>query len=71
MIGLAIEEAEFYNGSWMEKLLVLLPKPRQQPRGINGADQVAEYICQLLDKPLPDAMRINGPAVVENYPNQR
>ena len=71
MIGLAIEEAEFYNGNWMEKLLVLLPKPRQQPRGINGADQVAEYICRLLDKPLPDALRINGPAVVENYPDQR
>jgi UDP:flavonoid glycosyltransferase YjiC (YdhE family) len=71
MIGLAIEEDEFYNGSWMEKLLVLLPKPRQQHRGINGADRVAEYICQLLEKPLPDAMRINGPAVVENYPNQR
>ena len=71
MIGLAIEEAEFYNGSWMEKLLVLLPKPRQQPRAINGADQVAEYICRLLQHPTHDAMQTNGPAAVENHSDQR
>ncbi len=71
LIGLAIEEAEFYDGSWMEKLLVLLPKPRQQPREINGADQVAEFICRLLEHPARDSMQTNGPAAVENYPNQR
>lgn len=71
IIGLAIEEAEFYNGSWMEKLLVLLPKPRQQARQINGADQVAAFICRLLERPVKDAMRTYGPALVENYPHQR
>jgi hypothetical protein len=71
MIGLAIEETEFYNGSWMEKLLVLLPKPRQQPREINGADQVAEFICRLLENPARDMLQTNGPAVVENHSDQR
>jgi len=71
MISLAIEEAEFYNGSWMEKLLVLLPKPRQQPRGINGADQVAEFICRLLESCPRDSMHTNGPLAVENYLDQR
>ena len=71
MMSLAIDQTEFYNGDWMEKLLVLLPKPRQQAREINGADQAAAFICRLLEKPVPDAMRTNGLAVVENYPDQR
>lgn len=71
MIGLAIEEAEFYNGSWMEKLLVLLPKPRQPHREFNGADQVAEFVCRLLAHPARGLMQSNGPAAVENHPDQR
>ena len=71
MIGLAIEEAEFYNGSWMKKLQSLLSKPRQQPRSINGADQVAAFVCSLLADMKPNSIDSSGPDRFENHLNQR
>ncbi len=70
MTGLAIGEAEFYNGDWTEKLQSLLAKTRQQPREINGADQVAEFVCRLLTAPKRDSIFSDGPAAVENHPDQ-
>ena len=71
MIGLAIEEAEFADGSWTDRLNELLAMPRQPPRGINGADQTAEFICRLMKDAHPDPADTNGRAAVENHPDQR
>lgn len=50
MNGIGISEAEFENGNWVSfipELLKLKPIERKQPA---GADQVAAYIINLLDK---------------------
>jgi len=46
--GMAFDEAEFENGSWLAKLPALLDMPKRQPSHINGAAQVAVFINNLL-----------------------
>lgn len=50
MAGVAIDEAHFYNGSWisdLDQLLTLRRIERQEP---NGAEQIAGYLWPILKK---------------------
>jgi UDP:flavonoid glycosyltransferase YjiC (YdhE family) len=47
MHGLPVTEAELHDGSWLETLEKLLPLPRFRRDGVNGADQIARFICDL------------------------
>ena len=49
MAGLPIDEHNFYNGSWLNRLPQLLELPRMQRSGLNGSAQIAKYIGKLLD----------------------
>jgi hypothetical protein len=48
MPSLAIEEADFDNGSWLCQLPELLSLKRVCRKGPNGSEQIAAYICALL-----------------------
>jgi len=48
MSGIAVEEEEFYSGSWVARLPDLFALPRIQRQGPNGAEQIARFICSLL-----------------------
>jgi hypothetical protein len=48
MHGVAITPAQFDDGSWLSQLPQLLALPRLTRHGLNGADQAARFICQLL-----------------------
>jgi hypothetical protein len=48
MHGFAISPTQFEDGSWLSRLPQLLALPRLTRHGPNGADQVAQFICQLL-----------------------
>lgn len=48
MNGIAIDEAQFYDGSWLSQLPQLLKLSRQQRREPNGSDQIADFICNLI-----------------------
>jgi hypothetical protein len=48
MHGFAIAPAQFEDGSWLSRLPQLLALPRLTRHEPNGADQVAQFICQLL-----------------------
>jgi UDP:flavonoid glycosyltransferase YjiC (YdhE family) len=49
MRGLPIEETQFQSGSWLSSLEELLALPRTQRSDSCGADQIADFICDLLD----------------------
>jgi hypothetical protein len=48
MHGVAIPPAQFDNGSWLTLLPRLLALPRLTRQEQNGAEQAAQFICQLL-----------------------
>jgi hypothetical protein len=48
MHGFAISPAQFEDGSWLSRLPQLLALPRLTRQGPNGAEQAAQFICQLL-----------------------
>jgi hypothetical protein len=48
MSSLAITESGFSAGTWVNKVPQLLELERRQPDGINGSQQIADYICRLL-----------------------
>jgi hypothetical protein len=48
MQGMAISEAQFDDGSWVSLLPELLAMPRLSRVGMNGADQVAEFVNNIL-----------------------
>jgi hypothetical protein len=50
MTGFAIDESEFHNGDWVHRLLDLLALPCDKQDRPNGADQIAGFICALLEK---------------------
>jgi hypothetical protein len=50
MQGLAIAETQFRNGRWLSLVSDLLALPRIQRLGVAGADQVAHFLDELLDK---------------------
>lgn len=50
MHGLPIQEAQFANGDWVRLLPELLALPRLQRHGQNGAEQVANFVRELLDE---------------------
>ena len=49
MNGLAIEEESFRTGDWISNTSRLLEMPRIRRKVPNGAEQVAEFVCGLLD----------------------
>jgi hypothetical protein len=46
MQGLPISETEFENGTWLSLLPDLLAMPRLACNGVNGADQVADFVFE-------------------------
>jgi UDP-N-acetylglucosamine:LPS N-acetylglucosamine transferase len=48
MSGILIEESEFKNGRWTDKLRKLLSISREQPKVANGADQISRFLTGLL-----------------------
>jgi UDP:flavonoid glycosyltransferase YjiC (YdhE family) len=48
MPGLAIAQGEFHHGSWLSRLPTLLALPRLYRKDLNGADQAARFIGQIL-----------------------
>jgi len=50
MKGLPITEAQFQSGTWLAFLADLLALPRIDRNDSYGADQVADFICALLDR---------------------
>jgi UDP:flavonoid glycosyltransferase YjiC (YdhE family) len=54
MNGIAISEAQFEDGSWIQHLPALLASPRIRRRGPNGASQVAQFVCSLLNGKRPN-----------------
>ena len=49
MNGIAIEEESFRTGDWISGVSRLLEMPRIRRKGPNGAEQVAEFVCSVLD----------------------
>ena len=47
MTGIEIGVDRFENGRWLPQVSELVNLPRCRPRGPNGADQIAEFICNL------------------------
>jgi len=50
MKGLPITEAQFQSGKWLSSMADLLALPRIRRNDSYGADQVAAFICELLDR---------------------
>jgi hypothetical protein len=49
MNGLAVHEKDYYDGSWCSNIPELLSLPSQKPSHPNGADQIAEFIMDILE----------------------
>ena len=49
MSAYAISESEFQNGNWISQLNALIARPRIERNVPNGADQIAEFILNLLN----------------------
>jgi hypothetical protein len=50
MKGVAVSEADFGSGRWLVILPKLLDLPRQPREVSNGSEQIADYICRVLEK---------------------
>ncbi len=48
MPGIAVSEADFSSGRWLAALPKLLELPREPPAEINGSEQIAAYLAQIL-----------------------
>jgi len=48
MPAMALEEAEFFSGTWVAKLDALLSLPRAGPGAANGAGQIGRFLLNLL-----------------------
>jgi hypothetical protein len=49
MSGIALSEADFGSGRWLAILPKLLELPRQPREVSNGSEQIAHYICKVLE----------------------
>jgi hypothetical protein len=49
MSGIALSEADFGSGRWLAILPKLLELPRQPREVSNGSEQIANYICKILE----------------------
>jgi hypothetical protein len=49
MVGLDLSEAELLEGAWVDRVPDLLAMPKKPQQRINGAEQAAEYILDILD----------------------
>ena len=49
MKGIALSEADFGRGRWLAILPKLLELPRQSRKVSNGSEQIAAYICNVLE----------------------
>jgi hypothetical protein len=72
MEAVSISADDFAGGRWLDRVRHLLALPRVDRCGPNGADQVADLICSLLDfragNGLPSAGRPGGPRVATDRP---
>jgi hypothetical protein len=48
MAGMTVSEATLSDGSWILKAHELLSMEHRRPAGVNGADQIAAAILQIL-----------------------
>jgi hypothetical protein len=48
MQAIAVEESEFYGGSWVSKIRELLEFSRVHRQGVNGAEQIGKFIFALI-----------------------
>ena len=48
MPGIAVEESEFINGSWISKIKDLLKLPRVDRDNVNGAEPIGKFILALI-----------------------
>ncbi len=48
MAGVELDESDFYHGGWIKQLPKILSLQRGRLRKENGADQIAEYLSQIL-----------------------
>ena len=48
MAAMALDESEFANGNWTDRLDDLLALPHTRPGGINGAEQIGRFILDLI-----------------------
>lgn len=46
MDAVELSEARFFSGEWLDLLPAMLSRPRRQPDGLNGADQIASWILK-------------------------
>ena len=49
MRGIEISQEQWQNGAWVRRLPQLLALPRAGPETPNGADRVAEFLCNFLE----------------------
>ncbi len=49
MAGVELDESEFYHGGWIKQLSDILNLPRIQHKKVNGANQITEYLTQILN----------------------
>jgi hypothetical protein len=49
MKGIALSEADFGSGRWLAVLPKLLELPRQLRKVSNGSEQIAAYVCNVLE----------------------
>ncbi len=56
MHGIAVPESAFQNGEWLDLIPALLRLTTVQRQAPNGADQVAQFICQLVADKLGEGL---------------
>ena len=66
MEGIALSEADFGSGRWLAILPKLLELPRQSREASNGSEQIAAYICKILEN--RNITRRNTPENRETQP---
>jgi hypothetical protein len=49
MAGIDFDESDFYHGAWIKKIPELIRLGRIQRKVENGADQIANYLKNLLN----------------------
>ncbi len=47
MDAVELPEARFFDGAWLDLLPALLARPRRQPAGPKGADQITDFLLAL------------------------
>jgi hypothetical protein len=69
MRGIALSEADFGSGRWLAVLPKLLELPRQLRKVSNGSEQIAAYVCNVLEN--RNIIRRTTPENRETQPTSR